>query len=108
MSDSFATPRTVACQAPLSMGFPRQEYLSALPFPSPGELLNPGIEPMSPELGGGFFITGPPRKLVNNSVYIKDFYTLITIAVIRGCPIQYPMETNIFLAYILVGNFHKG
>ena len=43
MSDS-ATPWTVACQAPLSMGFPRQEYWSELPFPSPGGLLNPGME----------------------------------------------------------------
>ena len=39
---------TVALQAPLSMGFPRQEYWSGLPFPSPGNLPNPGIEPASP------------------------------------------------------------
>ena len=44
MSDSFSTPWTIACQAPLSMGFPRQEYWSGLPFPSPGDLLNPGIK----------------------------------------------------------------
>ena len=44
----FATLWTVASQAPLSMGFSRQEYWSALPFPSPGDLLNPGIGPMSP------------------------------------------------------------
>ena len=50
MSGSLATPQTVASQAPLSMGFPRQEYWSGLPFPSPGVLLNPGIEPMSPAL----------------------------------------------------------
>ena len=43
-----ATPWTVACQPPLSMGFPRQEYWSGLPFPSSGDLPNPGIEPMSP------------------------------------------------------------
>ena len=42
-----ATPWTVARQPPLSMGFPRQEYWSGLPFPSPGDLPNPGIEPMS-------------------------------------------------------------
>ena len=41
---------TVACQAPLSMGFPRQEYWSGLPFPSPGDLPDPGIKPMSPAL----------------------------------------------------------
>ena len=43
-------PWTVACQAPLSMGFSRQEYWSRLPFPSPGDLLDPGIEPWSPAL----------------------------------------------------------
>ena len=43
----FATPWTVACQIPLSMGFSRQEYWSELPFPSPGDLPNPGIEPRS-------------------------------------------------------------
>ena len=42
-------------QAPLSMGFPRQKYWSGLPFPSPGDILNPGIEPVSPALAGEFF-----------------------------------------------------
>ena len=46
----FATPRTVAHQAPLSMGFFRQEYWSALPFPSPEDLPYPGIQPRSPSL----------------------------------------------------------
>ena len=45
MSDSFATPWTVACQAPLFMEFPRQEYWSGLPFSSPGNLLNQGLNP---------------------------------------------------------------
>ena len=57
----FATPgRTVACQTPLSMEFARQEYWSGLPFPSPRDLPNPGIEPTSlrsPALAGGFFTT---------------------------------------------------
>ena len=44
----FATPWTVAYQAPPSMGFSRQEYWSGLPFPSPGDLPNPGIKPRSP------------------------------------------------------------
>ena len=43
----FATPWTVVCQAPLSMGFPRQEYWRGLPFPAPGDPPNPGIEPVS-------------------------------------------------------------
>ena len=49
----FVTPWTVAHQAPLSMGFSRQEYWSGLPFPSPGDLPDPGIEPASPALAGG-------------------------------------------------------
>ena len=54
----FATVWTVARQAPLSMGFSRQEYWSGLPFASPGDLPDPGIKPaslMSPTLAGGFF-----------------------------------------------------
>ena len=50
MSDSFVTTWNVACQAPLSMGFPRQEYWSGLPVPSPGNLPNSGIESTSPTL----------------------------------------------------------
>ena len=60
MSDCFVTPWTVAFQAPLSMGFPRQEYWSGLPFPSPGYLSDPGVKPvslMSPALAGRFFTT---------------------------------------------------
>ena len=56
----FATPRTVACQAPLSMGFSRQEYWIWLLYPSPGDLPSSGIEPtslISPALAGGFFTT---------------------------------------------------
>ena len=49
------TPLTVAHQVPLSMGFPRQGYWSGLPFPSPGNLPDPGIEPMSPAVADGFF-----------------------------------------------------
>ena len=43
----FVTPRTVACQAPMSIGFPRQEYFSGLPFPSPVDLSNPGMGSVS-------------------------------------------------------------
>ena len=59
----FATPWTVACQAPPSMGFSRQEYWSGVPLPSLGDLPDPGIEPMSlvsPALAGRFFTTVPP------------------------------------------------
>ena len=50
ISDSFVTPWTVAHQAPLCMGFSRQEYWSGLPFPSPGDLPVAGMEPKSPAL----------------------------------------------------------
>ena len=49
---TLVTPWTVACQAPLSMRFPRQEYWSGLPFPSPGDLPNPGIKLGAHELQG--------------------------------------------------------
>ena len=62
MPDSFATPWTVVHQAPLSMGLPRQEYWSRLPFPSPGELIDPEMEPGFPALVGRFFTTEPPEK----------------------------------------------
>ena len=61
----FATPWTTAQQAPLSIGFPRQEYWSGLPFSTPGDLPDPGIEPTSlpsPPLAGGVFTTWPPEK----------------------------------------------
>ena len=65
VSDSFATPWTIACQAPLSMEIPRQEYWSGLPFPSPGDLPDPETElmsPASPALVGRSFTTEPPGK----------------------------------------------
>ena len=58
----FATPWTVANQALPFMGFSRQEYWKVLPFPSPGDLPHPGIEPPSPSLASVFFITEPSGK----------------------------------------------
>ena len=58
----FATPWAVAYKAPLSMEFLRQEYWSGLPFPSPGDLPNPGIEPGSPALQADSLSSEPPRK----------------------------------------------
>ena len=58
----FATPWTVVSQAPLSMGFPRQEYWSDLPFSFPGDFPNPGIEPASPALTGRFFTSWAAGK----------------------------------------------
>ena len=70
----FATLWTVACQAPLSLGFPSQEHWSGLPFPSPDDLPYPGIEPkslMSPALASGFFTpsaTWEAQNLLNSGV----------------------------------------
>ena len=58
----FATPWTVAHQAPLSMGFSRQEYWNGLPFPSPANLPDPGIEPRSPALQADSLPSELPRK----------------------------------------------
>ena len=61
----FATPWTVAHQAPLSVGFPRRECWSGMPLPPPGDLSNPGVEPVfpaSPALAGGFFTTTAPGE----------------------------------------------
>ena len=58
----FSTPWTIAHQAPLSIGFSRQEYWYGWPFLSPGDLSHPGIEPTSPEMAGGLFTTEPPGK----------------------------------------------
>ena len=65
LPDSFALPRTEAHQAPLSMEFSRQEYWNGLPFPTPGDLPDPGVEPESPASPawiGGFFTTAPHGK----------------------------------------------
>ena len=55
----------VAYQAPLSMGFSRQEYWSGLPFPSPGDLPDPGIKPAAPTIAVTFFTTEPPGQRAN-------------------------------------------
>ena len=65
------TPWTVACQTPLSMGFPRQEYWSGYLFPSPGDLPYPGIKPVFPELQADSLPSEPPGKpliLVENTL----------------------------------------
>ena len=75
----FAILWTVAHQAPLSMGFSRQEYWSGLPFPPPEDLSDPGIELTSPaslSLAGGFFTTEPPWK---HNKFNKDFKMIIII-----------------------------
>ena len=74
----FATPSTVAYQAPPSMGFSRQECWSGLPFPSPGDLPDPGIEPGSPALQADALLSEPPGKTIYHMIYdhlnIKIYY----------------------------------
>ena len=60
---TLAITWTVAYQACLSMQFPKQEYWSVLPFPPPGNLPDPGMEPSFPCIAGGFFMSEPPGKL---------------------------------------------
>ena len=84
----LATPSTAAHQAPLSMGFSRQEYWRGVPFPSPGDLPNPRIKPESPVLAGRFFTTESPGKLPGN---IYPFPKLIWLG------IHFCLETTSFL-----------
>ena len=77
---TLATLWTVAHQTPLSMGFPRQEYWSGLPFPSSGDLPNPGTKPASPAFAGGLFTTEPAGKSyiyigVSNSLQPHGLYS---------------------------------
>ena len=60
VSNPFVTPWTSAHQAPLSMGFPMQEYWSGLLFPPPGDLPHPGVKFGSAAMAGGFFTSDPP------------------------------------------------
>ena len=69
----FATPWTVAYQAPPSVGFSRQEYWSGLPFPSPGDLPNPGIEPRSPALQADALPSEPPGKTLKLSLSLNSW-----------------------------------
>ena len=71
----FVTPMDRTCQAPLSMGFPRQEYWCGLPFSSPGGLPDPGIKPMPAVLAVRFFTAEPPGKpdhIANLSLFLDS------------------------------------
>ena len=82
------TPWTVALQAPLSMGFPRQEYWIELPFPSPGDLPDPGIEPvspMSPALQADSLPTEPSGKPLYQGPIAKKGITVLFKVIDPGC-----------------------
>ena len=71
----FATPWTIACQSPLSMGFSRHKYWSVLPFPPLGDPPDPGMEPMSPvspALAGGCFTSSTTWEALTMYLYMKS------------------------------------
>ena len=86
MSDSFVIPWTVARQAPLSMGFPRQEYWSGSPFPFPGDLLDPGIESTSLALAGRVFTTELPGKPKIQDSHIQNHTAAAAAKSLQSCP----------------------
>ena len=75
----FATPWTGAHQAPLSRKFSRQEYWSGLPFPSPGDLLNPGIKLMSPTLQADSLLSEPPEEPKEMPMTFKYLQTFLLV-----------------------------
>ena len=90
----FVTPWTVAHQAPLSTGFPRQEYWSGLPFPSPEDLPDPGIEPTSlesPALAGGFFTTSATWDTTVAVLKLGFFFLLFFDLTMPVCRILVPL-----------------
>ena len=98
MSDSFATPWTVACQAPRSMGFPRQEYWGALPCPHPGALPDPGIEHLLhlltlPALAGGFFTTNASWEALPDTLLFTKLQAFLTSP-------RFPLVSSFFLPKI--------
>ena len=80
----LATSLSVVLCAPLSMGFPRQQYSGGLPFSFPGDPPNQGIEPGSPALQAGSFLTEPPERLVYLYLNPKVSYLYIYSAVFRS------------------------
>ena len=108
MSDS-ATPWTGACQAPLSMGFSRQEYWSGLPCPLPGDLLNPEIESVSLTslaLAGSFFTTSATWEAPLSytlEIFLKFviFLLILLSVLLYRCLLLYFSVTNIIISLFL-------
>ena len=75
LSLTLATPRTIVHQAPLSMEFPRQEYWSGLPFPSPEDLPNPGIKLLSPAL----WVDSLPLSHLGSPIHIEKYLFIMVI-----------------------------
>ena len=73
------TPRTLACQVPLLMEFPRQEYRSGLPFPTPKDLLHPGVEIRSPALQADSLLSEPPGTKPQESDYLDLNFSFMAL-----------------------------
>ena len=91
----FAAPWTVARQAPLSMGLPRQEYWRGLPLPSSGHLPNSGTEPVSPVVAGGFFTTEPLRR----SLYSLSKFQLYNVVLSAKVTMLYIRSSDLIHLY---------
>ena len=112
----FATPWTVAYQASLTMGFSRQKYQSALPFPSPGDLSDPGIEPGSPTLQADSLPSKPPGKsyyLLMKSIHFWRALTGQLYIKVKTVPLGfYPLAPKngsppfLILPHIFEGSSH--
>ena len=101
----FATPYTGACQAPLSMGFSRQECWNGLPFPPPGDLPNPKMKPASPALAGRFFTLGhlkiyfsPSCKNHSKRTYSK----ILKIKKVNILTMNFSFFPSLFLLHIVL------
>ena len=91
----MTTPWTVAHRAPLSVGFPRQEYWSGLPFPSPGDLPDPGSEPVSPAWQVDFFTLESPGKPISLIPPVHPQYNtefVWSLSLVPGRELQKPLE----------------
>ena len=106
----LANPWTVAHWAPLSMEFSRQKYWSGIPFPSPGDLPDPGIELVSPALAGEFFTTEPPGKpesicmlYANTMPFQIGAWAFFSFGFDRGYPgtnpLQIPRDDHIVVSH---------
>ena len=98
VSNSFVTQWTVACQASLSMGFPRRECWSGLPFPSAGDLPDPGIEPASAALQARSLPSEPPLPIEKLSSHHITFFPIFpTLGIFRNSPFKGNQHTYPFI-----------
>ena len=90
------TPWTITHQAPLSIGFPKPDYWSGLPLPSPGDLLHPGIEPRSPALQVDSLPTELQGKLLSNSTCLmpctSSFFSSVICLMYKGFPMAWMVK----------------